>query len=450
MLNSLAGLDIGTSATKVSLVSVQGEELGAGRAPMEWTQSTHGAEMAASSIVDSALSALERALAAVQGQRGDVRVVGIGVSSLAESGILVDRTDSPLAPVIAWHDTRDFAEFADLKSRIGAEEFSSRTGLPFRSQWSLTKHRWLRNNIPSVERAVARFNVAEWMVRSLGGVACTEYSLASRTGWLDLTTGAPWAEAFEWSGATGVGLGELVTAGTPLGRVANDHRLQPIRGAVLTVAGHDHQAAAVGVGAIDEGDELDSCGTAEALVRTVAPGLDASSIAYLARNGISVGWHAVKGKWCVLGGTQSGIALRQIRSYLNLDAADFDAMDRAAALTTSDGSSIEWREGGAFEVKGSTRAEDVWRAATRSITSPVRDLSEIMSRRLGRRRRLIVVGGWSNSASLLRAKSELLGPFGRSHVLEAGARGAAVLSGIACGVYSSLNEAPRASEDLYY
>ena len=71
----------------------------------------------------------------------------------------------------------------------------------------------------------------------------------------------------------------LVTAGTALGRVSADAALGRLTGAVLTVAGHDHQAAAIGADAAGVGDELDSCGTAEALVRTVVPGLDRDVVA---------------------------------------------------------------------------------------------------------------------------------------------------------------------------
>ena len=54
-------------------------------------------------------------------------------------------------------------------------------------------------------------------------------------------------------------------AGTAAGR-GDGAALPGHRGAVLTVAGHDHLVAGVGVGAIAPGDVLDSCGTAEAFV----------------------------------------------------------------------------------------------------------------------------------------------------------------------------------------
>src|SRR4051794_41423034 len=60
-------------------------------------------------------------------------------------------------------------------------------------------------------------------------------------------------------------------AGTPAGTVRSDSPVERARGAVLAVGGHDHLSAAVGAGADGEGDVLDSCGTAEAFVRAVAP-----------------------------------------------------------------------------------------------------------------------------------------------------------------------------------
>ena len=108
-------------------------------------------------------------------------------------------------------------------SAISAQDFSATTGLPLRQQWSLTKHRWLMDNVPAARRAVRRLNVAEWIVRGLGGEEATEQSLASRTGWLRLAQRSWWSETLEWAGASEDLMPPLVTAGTPLGRVGRRH-----------------------------------------------------------------------------------------------------------------------------------------------------------------------------------------------------------------------------------
>ena len=135
------------------------------------------------------------------------------------------------------------------------------------------KHLWLNRHVPEARGAVRRFNVAEWIVKELGGEEATEQSQVSRNGWLHLRGRRWWPQALEWSHARESLVPPLVTAGTPLGCVGPDAGLSRLTGAVLTVAGHDHQVAAIGAGAAGEGDQLDSCGTAEALVRTVAPAL---------------------------------------------------------------------------------------------------------------------------------------------------------------------------------
>ena len=132
---------------------------------------------------------------------------------------------------------------------VDAQTFSATTGLPLRQQWSLTKHRWLIDNVPSARSAVRRLNIAEWIVRGLGGEEATEQSLASRTGWLRLADRSWWTDTLAWSGASQSLMPPLVTAGTPLGRASAEAGLPRLAGAVLTVAGHDHQAAVVGAGA---------------------------------------------------------------------------------------------------------------------------------------------------------------------------------------------------------
>ena len=107
---------------------------------------------------------------------------------------------------------------------------------------------------------------------------------------------------------------ELVLAGTDAGR-SDGAALPGTEGAVLTVAGHDHLVAGVGVGVIAPGDVLDSCGTAEALVR-VAPPQDAAARRRSAQAGVTVGWHVAEGRQALLAGVWSGLALREV-----LDAA---------------------------------------------------------------------------------------------------------------------------------
>ena len=318
-----------------------------------------------------------------------------------------------------------------------------RTGLPLWTQWSLTKHRWLIDHVPAARGAVRRYNIAEWVARSLGARPVTELSLASRTGWLDLATARPWAESMAWSGAPERLLGELVRAGTPVGTALCRGDLAAVNGATLTIAGHDHQAAVVGVGSTGAGDELDSCGTAEAFVRTVAPGLDPTTIAVLTKAGVTVGWHVIDHRWSLLGATQGGLILGRVQAGLGVDRAGLAALDAAALSAADHPATLQVTDDADVVIVPGADPGQVWRAATRLVTAQAKQLCDTLDRASGPRRELVVAGGWTHSAMLMAAKAAALGPLRTAVTTEAGARGAAFLAGLASGAYSSYADIPN-------
>lgn len=421
------GLDVGTTASKAVVFAADGAPLASGRAATPWRATGAGTELDATALLDAARSAVAEALS----ECPPGRIGGLGVAGLAESGVLLDGRGAPVAPVIAWHDTRDSAELDSLRDTFGAHTFSATTGLPLRQQWSLTKHRWLVDHVPSTSDAVRRLNVAEWIVRGFGGDEATEQSLASRTGWLRLAERDWWTDTLAWSGARAELMPPLVTAGTPLGRVSADTGLPRLTGAVLTVAGHDHQAAAVGAGADGPGDELDSCGTAEALVRAIAPGLSPAVIADLAEAGITTGWHAVADHWCLLGATQGGLVLQRILALLGKKRTDLSALDTAAIALPMPEMRLLAPAFGRLDILGvgdAASPAQLWRAALEAVTEQAAEIHDAMSAVSGAHRRLIVTGGWSRSDGLVEVKRRRFGPLVRTDVTEAGARGAALMA----------------------
>ncbi len=442
----LVGLDVGTTSCKAVVMTPEGQELAVGRAPTPWTTTALGTQTDAAELVAAARSALTGAVAAAPrttGQPG--RIVGVGVASMAESGVLLTRDGGAAAPVIAWHDTRDRAETDDLRAELGVD-FSVRTGLPLRQQWSLTKHRWQLDHDEAAGHAVRRLGVAEWIVHALGGDQVSEQSLASRTGWLDLSRRGWWDEALAWSGAPRSLLPELVASGEPVGTAHQHWDVPGLAGATLTVAGHDHQAAAIGADAARVHAELDSCGTAEAYVRTVPPGLPAADIRALTDAGITVGWHALPEHWCLLGATRGGLVLQRMLALLGRGRADLPALDAAAmavdpgelTVTGADGSEVGLRH-----VGDDVDPARVWRAALTAAVDAGRDIHDAMTRATGAHQDLVVTGGWAHSTGVLTLKRRALGELRIPHVGEAGARGAALLAGTAAGVYATPADHPR-------
>jgi sugar (pentulose or hexulose) kinase len=426
------GVDIGTTSTKAVVYGDAGQRLGQARTPTLWSSSGAHTGIDPDLLLTSAVASANEAVAA---SADDVVIAGIGLASMGETGILVDAAGRPVTDAIAWHDRRDEAEVAALGDEIGQSKFEQRTGKPLRTQFSLTKHRWLVDHEPATANAVRRFNVAEWVARGLGAEECCELSLACRTGWYDLVAGTWDDELLSWSGARASLMPPIVEAGTAIGVVTAADAHPRLRGATVTLCGHDHQSAAVGCGAERTGDELDSSGTAEALVRTVDPTLRADEIEKLTRAGITVDVSIQKGRWSLLGGTQGGLVMTRALSLLGIDWPRLGPLD-SAALGAPQMPGLEVSiSGGSLKlaVTGNVTPAGVWRAVVDAVTREAVALHETMSSVAGTPGRTIAAGGWCASAMVLDAKRRFFGKVSRAAAEEPGTLGAAILAGRAAG-----------------
>jgi sugar (pentulose or hexulose) kinase len=441
MSDLLLGIDVGTSACKAAVVDAGGAERAHGQAPTPWQRVPTGAEADPWALLDAALEAARAALAAAP----EGRVRGIGVTGMAETGVLLDARGAPLAPAIAWHDARGGDEARALGEDLGGERFVRTTGLPVSALCTAPKLRWLVEHRPEVRAARRWRNVGEWVVRGLGGDDVAELSLSSRTGLLDLAAKAPFADALAWTGLRDDLLPETVLAGTAAGRAGD--ALPGAAGAVLTVAGHDHLAAGVGVGVVASGDVLDSCGTAEALVRVVAPPLDGDAIErVVSGGGDSVGWHVAEGRQAILGGIWSGIVYKEVLEALDVGDDGRRELD-AGAFATAPGDApaleLDFRslERPPVRLPAGVAPERLWRAALDAAAGEVDARLARIDAVAGPRRKLVVTGGWARDEAVIAAKARL-GAFETPPVVEAGCRGAALLAGVAAGLFESADALP--------
>jgi sugar (pentulose or hexulose) kinase len=431
VMAAFAGLDVGTTSSKAVVYGEDGAVLGTGRAATHWDVGPQGTQADAEVLWRSAFHALNDAAA-----KARVPVTAVGVTSMGESGVLTDAHERPLVPVIAWHDDRDGDEVADLVEQLGAEAFGGIAGKPVRGQFSLTKHRWLLKHEPSSRAATTRFDVGGWVVRRLGGDAVLELSLAGRTGWLDVAARDWWDDALSWSGATRELMPPLVAAGEPVGRVTSDEVSPLLRGALLTLAGHDHQASALGARASGPGHELDSSGTAEALVRTVSRPPSRSDAARLAAAGITTDPSIEPDHWTLLGGTEGGLAQNRVLKMLGVDADGLAMLDAAAEQAPEGRVVVGGLGSDALTlggIAGGVGPGEVWKAVVAAAADAALALHRAMDDVTGPAERVVVTGGWRHSAEVLRAKRARFEHLEVSAVDEAGTLGAATLAARAAG-----------------
>ena len=436
MTEVVIGIDVGTTSVKAVALDLRGRLVSQGRSAMAWTTCPSGAEADPEDFVSAALAAAHGATADVR----DARVLGLGVTSIGETGVLLDRRGVPVAPCVAWHDHRGAEAARDAVATMGRERFAQITGLPPSAGWSAFTYRWLVEHQPGARDGVWWLSVAEWIVHRLGGDRVSELSLASRTAFLDVPAGAVSDDMLSWAGAPAGLLGELVPAGTPVGTVDAEHGA--LGGAVLTVAGHDHLAACVGMGAVERNDVVDSCGTAEALVATVdesAPRLD---VVGLAAQGATVGRHVLPGRRAVLAAAFTGLGMSRVLRTIGQPVPVSPQLDaRAAQLISSSGRPrvVIDRDGTAHlhDLRDVHDDAAIFSAAAESAAAIGAELLGVVAVGTGSPR-VVAGGGWTRSETVRRAKTRAVPGLQFAAVAEPGARGAALLGAQAAGVTPDL------------
>ena len=437
----LLGIDVGTTYCKAVVLDADGRERAQSRVRTPWTAVATGAEIDPEALVRTAHRAAGEAIAGA----GAGTVAAVGVAGMAETGVLIDARGRPLGPAIAWHDGRGGDEARAIEAAFGGPEFARRTGLPASPLCSLSKLAWQRDHLDAFAEAARWLGVPEWVARSLGAADVAELSLASRTGLLELGRQAWWPDAVEWLGVGEGFLAEPVAAGTALGRAGDE--LPAARGAVVAVAGHDHVAATVGTGACGEGDVLHSAGTADVFVRTVAAHLEPDRVAEAVAGGVTVGWHVLRDRWTLLSGNELSVTLASILQLLGVDGeGDRDALTEAAAELGRSGLRLEGAGGTAplaiHGITPGTTPAHVWRAALEAGAELSRATLARSDAFSGPRRRIVGTGGGVRGAGARAVKEQRLGPIEWSPVQEATARGAALLGGVAAGLYASADQVP--------
>jgi xylulokinase len=371
--------------------------------------------------IDMPVVALDGALRAVVAALGPTResVAAVGVAGLAESGapLLAGR---PVGPIIAWHDGRGEETVGSLDRRFGSD-LPRWTGRRVRTVSSLAKLGWLLDHgLPRPDRWLGVPELALWL---LTGAEATEHSLAARTGAYEVLEGRwlPDVITHVLGGAGSVGLFPPVrVAGTAMGFVtevaAATYALRA--GITVTIAGHDHLAAAAGLGA-GPGDLLNSVGTAETVLRRLDAAPDVERALEL---DLAVTVWPGGDAWCVLASAaRSGVVLGDLAASLGRSPEELDRL-----------------------VPSGTAAGRAWSAALADLAARTIAAGARVADLVGPHDRLVVFGGGSRSLPWLSAKAAAAGvPVFRCPVADAAARGAAVAAGAAAGWWAP-GAGPRA------
>jgi glycerol kinase len=166
------GLDQGTSSTRCVALDRSLREVGAASVPVECSYPGPGlVEQDPEELAQSARAAIAGAL----GSREDV--AALGIANQTETFVVWDRaTGRAVHPAIVWQDRRTDGACAALREH--ARLVRRRTGLELDATFPATKLRWV---LDRADGDLAYGDVGSWLLHRLAGVHVTDAGNAARS-----------------------------------------------------------------------------------------------------------------------------------------------------------------------------------------------------------------------------------------------------------------------------
>lgn len=460
----VAGLDVGTSRIRALVFEADGTVAAEAAASTPTSRVAPGAaEHDPALLWRTVVSVLRDAVAMVDRPQ---RIRGVACASFGEAGVLLDAHGTPIGPILAWYDGRPGAVLEQLVEDVGRERLMAVTGLCPDPTFTLAKLAWAKAEMPEALRtAVGWLPVGAWIAASLCGERAIDLSLASRTMALDLAARCWDRSILEAAGLPARLMGAIAPAGTRLApllpEVAAATGLPT--GCVVGVGGHDHLCGLLAVGADAPGVLMNSLGTAEALTLVLdRPVTDGS----LARSGFHQGVVEVDRPLAyVFGGLPtSAAAVEWFRAGL-ADGADHATLVAEAAAVPDGVHEVmflpQLRLGspphgdpvarGAFlGLSDGCDRGVLFRAVLEGLAlDSAHQVQVLEGLGLAAPDRVMAIGGGTRNALLMQLKASLLGrPIETVEMPEATALGAALLGGLAAGVWPDLATARAGLSDL--
>jgi xylulokinase len=427
----LIGLDVGTTAVKALAIGEDGAILG--RSEVSYPLSVPRPGWSEQDPEDW-WRATERALAELAVDQP----AGIGLSGQMHGLVALDADDRVIRPAILWNDGRTAAECAEIEDKVGLDRLIALTGNRALTGFTAPKLLWLRRHEPESYGRIARMMLPKDYVRlRLCGEHATDMADASGTLLLDVARRRWSDEVLDALELDRAWLPRLLESPEASGATRN--------GVPVAAGAGDQAAGALGVGVDRPGPLSIALGTS-GVVFAALPSFAADE-----RARVHAFCHAVPGAWHAMGVMLSAAGSLQWLRDVAAPGAGFGELVEEAA---------EWEpgvEGLTFlpylagertphndpDARGSFTGLSLrhnrgalTRAVLEGVAYGLRDSLELLGELGVEPERGRVSGGGARSELWLRIVASVLElPLERPVVEEGAAYGAALLGGVAGGVW---------------
>lgn len=459
----IAGLDIGTTGCKCTVFDEQGKYLDKAYRDYPVTRAVGGHEIDISAVMDGVYASIHE----ITEKYPDI--AGIGVTSFGETFVCVDESGTPLYPAMLYTDPRGSEECQELMEALGERNIAYITGLRPHEMYSISKIMWMKKHNPEVYASTRRiFLMEDYVVYHLTGKAQIDYSLASRTMAFDIRNLCWSSEVFVAAGVDISLMSEPVATGTIAGTItltaAKKTGLK--QDTKVVSVSHDQVSAAVGAGAFDGSVAVDGAGTVECLtpIYDELPDIDVMYQGYF-----SVVPYVIPGKYVAYAFSYTGGALIQwcvntiakkekelakdenmsTNEYLEkayVESCDGNSPSGLLVLPHFAGAATPYMDTGSkgaiIGLTTESTVADIYCGCMEGVVYEMYLNMEVLKGSGTKFTKLHATGGGAHSRRWMQMKADMLNvPIIALKTVDAGTVGCAMLTGIAIGLFTDLEDA---------
>src|SRR5947199_1197446 len=473
-MHTLLGIDLGTTGVKAALFSAEdGHVLASAFVEYPLMHPQPGwAEQDPADCWNATITAIRNYL--VGGVRHNIQpqdVKGIGLSGQMHGVVLLDKSYQVLRPCIIWADQRSDAQCRWMTEQVGATRLIELVSNPALTGFSAPKLLWIRDNEPAVfNRASVMLLPKDYIRYRLTGTIAMEISDAAGTCLLDVKQGEWSREVLNALDLDPSLLPPVVAADAACGTITAEVAALTdlVAGTPVAGGGADNACGAVGNGVVQAGLALVSIGTSGVVLAYAdTPRVDMSGP--IPR--VHTFNPAVPRAWYLMGVTQgAGLSLHWVRDNIGLperalehwtgiDAYELLTKEAESVPAASDGLLFlpylqgertphldAYARGGWIGLTASHDRRHLIRSVLEGVAFSLKDCSTIIEEQGLTLEQVRATGGGAKSPLWRQIIADVLGvELVTTNAQEGPAFGAALLAGVASGIYSSVQQACEAT-----
>jgi len=448
----LAGLDLGTSGSKIVVYDTNGALVDKFYCPYKTNRANSENEIDGVELINAVKSLVQQACSKYQ-------IDAIGVDSFGEAFVMLDENDVALANIMLMTDYRGEEEAKYLRSKLGEKHIEEITGIKCHQMYSLPKIMWIKKNYPDLFKKVEKILLMEdYVVYSLTGERYIDYTLATRTLAFDINVLDFSKEILDVAGISRDLFSKPAPVGYKCGTITNKlcAELGINNKVIVTLAGHDQVAVGLGSGVLFKGQAVDGAGTVEC----ITPVFDKSAnFPGLIENNYAIVPYLNKGEYVTYAFSYTSGSL--IDWFMNTFAKDLgknafvelekgfvDGPTGLLVLPHFAGAATPYMDGNAKgAIVGLTlesTLSNIYQGVLEGIAYEMRINAETIRKDGIKVDRLVATGGGALSRKWLQIKADILNlPIDILSDNQSGTRGSAMAAGIAVGIFKDKDEAAK-------